>query len=124
MALDAAIDLTGAERGFVIIDDPETGSRYVPVARNVVREKVGKSHLKYSRAIAEQAIATGELVITVDASAEDRFRERQSVHAMRLRSVIAVPIRSPDGVLGALYLDNRFSDARFGRDDAELLPPS
>ncbi len=121
MALDAAIDLTGAERGFVILDDPETGDRYVPVARNVDREKVGKSHLKYSRAIAEQAIATGEPVITVDASADDRFRERTSVHAMRLRSVIAVPIRSPDGVLGALYLDNRFSDARFGRDDAELL---
>jgi transcriptional regulator with GAF, ATPase, and Fis domain/predicted negative regulator of RcsB-dependent stress response len=121
MALDAAIDLTLAERGFVILDDPETGSRYVPVARNVDREKVGKSHLKYSRAIAEQAIATGEPVITFDASADDRFRERSSVHAMRLRSVIAVPIRSPDGVLGALYLDNRFSNARFGREDAELL---
>jgi hypothetical protein len=52
-------------------------------------------------------------VITVDASADDRFRERTSVHAMRLRSVIAVPIRSPDGVLGALYLDNRYADARF-----------
>ncbi|MFO0758770.1 MAG: sigma 54-interacting transcriptional regulator [Byssovorax sp.] len=121
MALDAAIDLTGAERGFVILDDPESGERYVPVARNVDREKVGKSHLKYSRAIAEQAIAAAEPVITVDASADDRFRERQSVHAMRLRSVIAVPIRSPDGVLGALYLDNRFSGARFGREEADLL---
>ena len=120
LALDAAIDLTQAERGFVIIDDP-AGGRYVPVARNVDREKIGKSHLKYSRAIAEQAIQSGEPVITVDAAADDRFRERRSVHAMRLRSVIAVPIRSPDGVLGALYLDNRFSEARFGRGDAELL---
>jgi transcriptional regulator with GAF, ATPase, and Fis domain len=121
MALDAAIDLTQAERGFVIIDDAEGGGLHVPVARNVDREKVGKSHLKYSHAIAEQAIQSGEPVITVDAAADDRFRERQSVHAMRLRSVIAVPIRSPDGVLGALYLDNRFTEARFGRDDAELL---
>jgi transcriptional regulator with GAF, ATPase, and Fis domain/tetratricopeptide (TPR) repeat protein len=120
MALDAAIELTGAERGFVILEDEELG-RHVPVARNVDREKVGKSHLKYSRAIAEQAMTTGEPVITVDASADDRFRERTSVHAMRLRSVIAVPIRSPDGVLGALYLDNRFSEARFGRADADLL---
>ncbi|MFT3767119.1 MAG: sigma 54-interacting transcriptional regulator [Minicystis sp.] len=121
MALDAAIDLTEAERGFIIIDDPAKGGLHVPVARNVDREKVGKSHLKYSRSIAEQAISTGEPVITVDASADDRFRERRSVHSMRLRSVIAVPIRSPDGVLGALYLDNRFSQARFGRDDADLL---
>jgi transcriptional regulator with GAF, ATPase, and Fis domain len=121
MALDAAIDLTGAERGFIILDEPAQGGLHVPVARNVDREKVGKSHLKYSRSIAEQAISTGEPVITVDASADDRFRGRASVHSMRLRSVIAVPIRSPDGVLGALYLDNRFSQARFGRDDADLL---
>jgi transcriptional regulator with GAF, ATPase, and Fis domain len=120
MALDAAIELTGAERGFVILEDEALG-RHVPVARNVDREKVGKSHLKYSRAIAEQAMSTGEPVITVDASADDRFRARTSVHAMRLRSVIAVPVRSPDGVLGALYLDNRFSEARFGRADADLL---
>ncbi|APR85238.1 Response regulator of zinc sigma-54-dependent two-component system [Minicystis rosea] len=121
MALDAAIDLTEAERGFIILDEPEKGELHVPVARNVDREKVGKSHLKYSRSIAEQAISTAEPVITVDASADDRFREQRSVHAMRLRSVIAVPIRSPDRVLGALYLDNRFSQARFGREDADLL---
>jgi transcriptional regulator with GAF, ATPase, and Fis domain/tetratricopeptide (TPR) repeat protein len=120
MALDAAIDLTGAERGFIILDDPGKG-RHVPVARNVDREQIGKSHLKYSHGIVERAIRTEEPVITVDAAADDRFREHESVHAMRLRSVIAVPIRSPDGVLGALYLDHRISQARFGKADAELL---
>lgn len=41
---------------------------------------------------------------------------------MRLRSVIAVPIRSPSGVLGALYLDNRYRQrARFDAADTDLL---
>ncbi len=121
MALDAAVDLTGAERGFIVLEDPDTHDLSVPVARNVDREQVGKSHLKFSRSIAEQAIATAEPVITVDAASDDRFRANASVHAMRLRSVIAVPIRSADGVLGALYLDNRFSPARFGTSDVDLL---
>ncbi|HTJ82446.1 MAG TPA: sigma 54-interacting transcriptional regulator, partial [Polyangiaceae bacterium] len=121
MALDAAIELTGAERGFVILGDTDDGELTVPVARNVDREQVGKSHLKFSRSIAEQAIASGEPVLTIDAASDDRFRANLSVHAMRLRSVIAVPIRSPDGVMGALYLDNRFSEARFVRADADLL---
>jgi transcriptional regulator with GAF, ATPase, and Fis domain len=40
---------------------------------------------------------------------------------MRLRSVLAVPIRAPEGVLGALYLDNRFSRGRFDERVVSLL---
>ncbi|WP_437337847.1 sigma 54-interacting transcriptional regulator [Sorangium sp. So ce394] len=120
MAMDAAIDLTAAERGFVLLEQPG-GELRVAVARNVDREKVGRSHLKFSYSIAERAIAAQEPVVTVDAQDDPRFREHASVHAMRLRSVIAVPIRSPDGVLGALYLDNRFRRARFAPDDVDLL---
>ncbi|WP_437680854.1 sigma 54-interacting transcriptional regulator [Sorangium sp. So ce131] len=120
MAMDAAIDLTAAERGFLLLEQPG-GELRVAVARNVDREKVGRSHLKFSYGIAERAIAAQEPVVTVDAQEDERFREHASVHAMRLRSVIAVPIRSPDGVLGALYLDNRFRRARFAPDDVDLL---
>ncbi|WP_437614333.1 sigma 54-interacting transcriptional regulator [Sorangium sp. So ce834] len=120
MAMDAAIDLTAAERGFVLLEQPG-GELRVAVARNVDREKVGRSHLKFSYSIAERAIAAQEPVVTVDAQDDPRFREHASVHAMRLRSVIAVPIRSPDGVLGALYLDNRFRRARFAPADVDLL---
>ncbi|WP_437758937.1 sigma 54-interacting transcriptional regulator [Sorangium sp. So ce1389] len=120
MAMDAAIDLTAAERGFLLLEQPG-GELRVTVARNVDREKVGRSHLKFSYSIAERAIATQEPVVTVDAQEDERFREHASVHAMRLRSVIAVPIRSPDGVLGALYLDNRFRRARFAPEDVDLL---
>lgn len=122
--LDAAIELTGAERGFLVLrkdGDPNDEELEVPLARNLDREQIGRSHLKFSRSIAEQVIATGEAVLTVDALADDRFRRNASVHAMRLRSVICVPIRSSEGVLGALYLDNRFERGRFKTDDRALL---
>ncbi|WP_170229181.1 sigma 54-interacting transcriptional regulator [Polyangium fumosum] len=121
MALDAAIELTGAERGFLVLEDPRSGALHVPAARNVDREQIGKSHLKYSRSIAEKAMRTAQPVCTADAREDERFRDNASVHAMRLRSVMAVPIRSPDGVIGALYLDNRFTEARFREADIDLL---
>ncbi len=120
MAMDEAIELTGAERGFVVLDVGD-GRLDVPVARNVDRASLDTSHLRFSRGIAEQAITTAAPVITIDAQSDDRFRANVSVHAMRLRSVLAVPIRSPDGVLGALYLDNRYAPARFEDGDADLL---
>ena len=66
-------------------------------------------------------MATGELVVTVDAQSDERFRGQASVHAMKLRSVIAAPIRSPEGAVGALYLDNRFLRDRFREVDLDLL---
>lgn len=126
-AMDAAIELTGAERGFLILAEG-TGRRgsgrrrlRVAVARNVDREKVGKAHLKFSRSISEQVIETAEPVLTVDAVQDPRFSTQRSVHAMRLKSVACVPIDSPVGVLGAIYLDNRFQQGGFGERDINLL---
>ncbi len=118
--IDAAIELTGAERGFVILAEDD-GALEIAVARNLDREKVPRSHLKVSHSIAERVLEAGEPVLTVDAREDPRFRDQASVHAMKLRSVICVPVRSPHGVLGALYLDNRFRAERFGKPDLELL---
>ena len=122
--MDAAIELVGAERGFVILldaADQTDGGMTVAVARNLDKESIGKKHLKFSRGIAEQCIASGEPVVTVDASIDGRFSDNASVHAMRLKSVVCVPVRSPAGILGALYLDNRFQRGRFDESDLELL---
>lgn len=119
MAMDAAIELTGAERGFLVLREGD--ETRVQVARNLDRERIGRSHTKLSWNLAEQVLETGEPVLTVDARDDARFRDHVSVHAMKLRSVLAVPIPSPDGVRGALYLDNRFRRGRFSEEDVELL---
>ncbi|MFK7990629.1 MAG: AAA family ATPase, partial [Sandaracinaceae bacterium] len=79
-AMDAAVELTGAERGFLVL--VEDGGMEVPVARNLAREEVGKAHLEFSRSIAEQAIVSGEAVTTDEARQDARFRAHRSVPAM------------------------------------------
>jgi len=127
-AMDAAIELSGAERGFVLLAEPtqeqpsDPPSRYqVAVARNLDRERVGSSSYELSTSIAERVMRTGQPIITVDAQSDERFAGHHSVHAMRLQSVACVPISSPEGVLGALYLDNRYQAGRFSSGDAQLL---
>ncbi|MEM9191375.1 MAG: sigma 54-interacting transcriptional regulator [Myxococcota bacterium] len=123
--MDAAIELTGAERGFVILapGNAETSAGLeVAIARNVDRERVESAYLKFSRSIAEEVIRTGEPMLTTDAFHDQRFADERSVQAMRLRSVLGVPIRARGKVLGALYLDNRFTRGKFGDHDiADLL---
>jgi transcriptional regulator with GAF, ATPase, and Fis domain len=115
-ALDAAIELTGAERGFVLLRD-----NTLVLARDMERTRLRRGDWKWSRSIAERVIRTGEPVLTVDAGSDPRFARQASVHAMQLKSVLCSPIVGRDGVLGALYLDNRLTRARFAPEDAELL---
>ncbi|MBN1608205.1 MAG: sigma 54-interacting transcriptional regulator [Polyangiaceae bacterium] len=126
-AMDAAIELTGAERGFVIVK-PETfaGSERtqplrIAVARSIDRERVGRSALKISRSIAERVMRTAEPLLTAEAQADARLSTKESVVALGLKSVACVPIPGPAGVLGALYLDNRFQRGRFSQADLKLL---
>ncbi|MDC0682952.1 sigma 54-interacting transcriptional regulator [Sorangium atrum] len=128
LAMDAAIELTGAERGFVILTSPSLeaeghakGKLEVAVARNLDRERVGKSQLKFSHGIAKRVVERGEAVLTVDALADERFHGNASVHGLRLRSIVCVPIRAHGAVLGAVYLDNRFQRGKFAEGDADLL---
>jgi transcriptional regulator with GAF, ATPase, and Fis domain/predicted Zn-dependent protease len=126
-AMDAAIELTGAERGFVLIGRGETStddafpSFEVPAARNIDRKHIGAPHHEFSRTIAVQVVQTGEPVVTTDAAQDERFQGQASIHAHRLRSVVCVPIRSPEGTLGALYLDHRGRRDQFEPEDLELL---
>ncbi|MBX3276314.1 MAG: sigma-54-dependent Fis family transcriptional regulator, partial [Sandaracinaceae bacterium] len=119
LAMDASIELLRAERGFVLL--VADGELEVAVARNIDREHLARSGDKFSRSIAERVIAEGEVVLSEEARQDERFRGQRSIHAMRLRSVLCVPVRGPEGVLGALYVDNRFEAGRFGEDDARLL---
>ena len=119
--MDAAIELSGAERGFLILRQAEGSALSVPVARNIDRERVGRSRLKFSHDIATQVLESGEPTLTVDARTDQRFADSRSVHALGLTSVLCVPIRSPREVLGAIYLDHRFRSGEFSRQDLEQM---
>ncbi len=110
-ALEAAIDLTGAERGFLLGPDAELVAR--------AGDEGGSDGP--SRSIALRAIQREEPVLTTDAEIDARFAEQRSVHALRLKSVLCVPILAPRGTLGALYVDNRVQRGRFSEQERELL---
>ncbi|MBM4345582.1 MAG: sigma 54-interacting transcriptional regulator, partial [Deltaproteobacteria bacterium] len=126
--MDAAVGLTGAERGFLLIDDGELGAApedragrlRVAVARNLDRENLRRPQHKLSHTVAERVFVEGEAVLTTDAQADARFSAQASVHAGSLRSILCVPLHTPEGVLGAIYVDNRFAAGAFTAEHAAL----
>ncbi len=118
--LDAAIDLSGAERGFIVVRKDD-GALRVRVARGLDRKTIDEDARLFSRSLAARAIDSGAPISTVDALRDERLDGAASVHALALRSVVAVPFKREGEVRGAIYLDDRLRPGAFGPEDVALL---
>jgi len=119
LIMDSVLMLVKAERGFLIIN--RKGKLEVPVARNIDKESVSKAKGKISRSIAEEVFRTGVPLITVNAQQDERFDRFASVHDLKLRSVLCIPFRVKDTIVGTLYVDNRFQSGAFEHVDLRVM---
>jgi serine/threonine-protein kinase PknK len=113
--LDALVLWTSVERGLLLLTAP--GGRLVPrAARNLLRADLRGPQLELSYSLAERAIATREPVVAVDAAFE-LPEHHESVHALKLRSLLAIPLFFKGEILGVVYLDDRVRAGAFGPDE-------
>ncbi|MCX8061862.1 MAG: GAF domain-containing sensor histidine kinase [Anaerolineales bacterium] len=118
--MDAVIDLSGAERGFLMLLDPDTGELHLRVARNMEHETL-QSKEAVSRTITETVVRNGAPILTTDAQSDPRFARQESVMLHSLRSIMCVPLRSRGELIGVVYVDNRISAGVFTTEDLNLL---
>jgi transcriptional regulator with GAF, ATPase, and Fis domain len=110
--VDALVLWTGVERGLLLLRGP--GGLLRPrAARNLARSDLSGEQLALSRSLAERALEAGEPVVAVDA-AGDLPEIHASAHALKLRSVLAVPLVAHGEALGVVYLDDRVRRGAFG----------
>lgn len=121
--LDAAIELTGSERGLVLLHTQTDARDHLEVraSRELGARSDADPHLQFSKSIAESVDLDGEPIITIDAMDDDRFNEFLSIHELKLKSVACVPVRYRGRGLGVLYLENRLKRGRFGKKDIRVL---
>ncbi len=110
--LDALVLWTGVERGLLLLRAP--GGKLTPrAARNLARVDLDGPQRELSYSLAERALAQGETIVAVDAAGELPDMH-ESVHALQLRSVLAVPLMARGEALGVVYLDDRVRRGAFG----------
>ncbi len=118
--MDAVIQLTGAERGFLMLRDDD-GELQPKVARNLDQQTLGSDHFRYSRTIANLVLDSGEAILTTNAAEDSRFAGQVSIISQALRSIMAVPLWARGNIMGIAYVENRIVAGLFSEDDLNTL---
>ncbi|HZU96516.1 MAG TPA: sigma 54-interacting transcriptional regulator, partial [Planctomycetota bacterium] len=122
--LDRAIELVGAERGFVLALTDASGPRprfEVAAARNLDRKRMERPDFQLSRTVVERVTLSGKAELVSDASTDERTRRVTSIRDMQLRSILCVPLRLHGQTHGVLYVDNRSLRGEFDAADLAVL---
>jgi adenylate cyclase len=120
IVMDTIVHITGAERGFLMLRD-EGGEMTVRIARNWEKESLNANETAISRTVIQRIIESGEPVMTTNAQEDPRFGKTESVVAYNLRSILCVPLKVKNDLIGVIYADNRIRAGIFKEWDLNLL---
>jgi transcriptional regulator with GAF, ATPase, and Fis domain len=118
--LDAAVELTGAERAFLLVREGEADPE-VAASRNLDHEEVRHAAAKVSRTVVKKVVESGASQLIESALEDTTLGPSSSISEMRLVSILALPLRARGRVVGCLYLDNRFQKGKFSEEHRELM---
>jgi len=118
LVLDSAIEVTGAERGFIMLANPDNKQLELKLVRARGKMTLGGKTFETSRKIPEAVYATGQQKIVEDLLDGDLASANMGTVALGIRHVLCAPLRlmryvesgeqeQLDRVIGVLYLDSR-----------------
>ncbi|MDD2923017.1 MAG: adenylate/guanylate cyclase domain-containing protein [Anaerolineales bacterium] len=120
IVMDNIVRLTKAERGFLMLRD-ENGEMVIRMGRNWEMEAVHASEKTVSTSVVGRVIETGEPLVTTNAQEDQRFVGQESIVAFNLRSILCVPLKVKNELIGVIYADNRIRAGIFAESERDLL---
>lgn len=117
--IDAVIEITSPGRGFLKIFD-ESKNVKLTIAKDGEKRILDEEKENINEKMVEVALETGNPICVSQllTSEMDEEKEEQNKEVV---SILCVPLKSNEKILGVIYLDDKRPDSFFDQSDAELL---
>ena len=113
--MDAAVELTGAEEGSLLLLDEKTGELYVRASRNIQEELVSTLRLPIQDPLVSQVLRTGKPLL-LDEETPKKIKTSYLVY-----NIVYMPLIVHERVIGVLEVDNRQSRRSFSDYQVTLV---
>ena len=119
--MDYVVDIARADRGLLMLKN-DLGELEVQVVRLREEEALPKEQLlSFSQSFAQKGMEQGQSLWVKDAQSDQELSQQASIMALDLRTLICVPLKREDEVIGLVYLDKQAVNDHFSEQDLELV---
>ncbi len=124
--MSVVLESSGAQHGYLLIKEADElliateshiGKRHIVNRRHL---NLNQTRSNISRAIVNYVLRTRKKVLLHDAMAEGEFQNTPEVQALKLRSLLCLPIIKQNELIGLLYLENRLSAGVFTAEKTDM----
>jgi adenylate cyclase len=115
-------DVMSAEASSLLVADAGTRTLRFLVATGAAGKAIAGGTIQFGQGIAGYVAETGESVLIPDAYQDPRFDpsyDRRS--GFRTRSILTVPLRTAEGIVGVLQVMNKIGQDAFDQHDLDLF---
>src|SRR6476659_6734287 len=116
--VEAAVYITRAEEGFLLLKDPNADELYLRAARNLGEQRAQRMRMPIEDTLAGQVVRTGKPIRLDKASAGAALKVKTG---FLVRAILQVPLTVGNTVIGVLAVDNQQSERTFSENDQYLL---
>ena len=116
--VEAAVSVSAADEGYLLLVDKQTNELYLRAALNLGESFATGFRLRTEDSIAGRVVRTGQPAMYNYLEDTQRFKVKTGY---LVKSLINVPLRTKDGVIGVLGVDNQHSSKTFSRTDLDML---
>ncbi|MGB2990057.1 MAG: sigma 54-interacting transcriptional regulator [Candidatus Zixiibacteriota bacterium] len=119
-ALELVIDLMNAERGAIILHSEKDKTFELKVSRGLEPE-TSEDAIAISQRVLKDVIKSDSPLIVENAVSNPQFAASKSVVMHNILSILCVPLKTGDRLIGTVYLDHRSLPAVFSSEDIDFL---
>lgn len=118
--MDSAIHLLRAEKGLILLKSKTIEDLKVQVARHMDKRSI-RDVVALSRSIIKKVEKEGKSVLLQNVPESDDFDSTASMIKYKIKSVICVPLKTRDKLIGTIYLDTTKTEHFFKQEDVVFL---
>ncbi len=118
--LDTIFASVPVRRGFIALRAAD-GQLAVKAHRSREKGSAASEPIEVSRTLLGRVLESGKAVLTSDAEADENFSAIRSIHRLRIKAAICVPLLVRGRVTGVVYGDNREQPGSLKKDHLSIL---
>ena len=120
LVVDHVVEISRAQRGYIMLLEGEGQSQTLryKTGRDARRRTLSEEHFSFSSTIVQRCLGEGKPVVLTTMPEQDLSK---SIVQLELQSVMCVPLREKQSVIGLIYVDSQQSNKEFDASDLDVV---